>query len=118
MNNLENFIKNWNSEQTLGKGNEKIMVCPNVYDDTFYGFDFRFVHCDVDDEKFERLKQRVFMTSRNLLQVTSSLDECKSGILNVAAFPCNHGYSDNAVQTGINVILTELLPDLRRWAHQ
>lgn len=105
------FIKAWNDKDSKGVN---VHLRPETQGKSLYGVDFRFSgrSFSLDEKTFEKLCNRIYTNSKNLMQVTTSADDFRSGIMYVAVLFCNHGYNPKIVTKTLDFILNKVFPSL------
>lgn len=103
------FIDEWNRTNRM-----KIHLRPVTHDSNLYGVEARFVGNSfaMGETAFDVFRNRIFTTSKGLMQVMTGIDEFRSGVLYLAVLFCNHDYSPKIVTRTLDLIFNEIFPDL------
>jgi len=84
--------------------------------DELFGVDIRFPsnRFKVAEETFDKLRNRIYANSKNLMQVTTSFDLFRVGAMYITVLCANHGYNPAIVTRTLNFLLNEVFPDLAK----
>jgi len=114
------FINKWNASNDAKR--MQVFLRPETQNgcahesDNLFGIDVRFPSngFKMDAETFDELRNRVYTSSKGLMQVMTSVDSFRTGVMYIAVLFCNHGYTPKIIAKTLDFLMNEVFPDLAK----
>ena len=106
-NTFTDFCIVFNATHTRNDGR----ICPLVTGNDVYGAEIRFPgerSPTCDEEVFLRIRRFVSDKSGGIVQITSHLDDFRSGIISLSVACCNRGYNVDVAIDAVSKLMDEL----------
>lgn len=110
---MSDFVTGWNTKQPK-RGGIKVMSLESSGD--LYGIEIRFPGTAYvcTETNFATMEDAVARRSGGTLLFSSSRYDFLNGVISLSVACCNHSYDMSRVEKTLELLLTEMLPELLR----